>query len=118
MGTNKAEELESKAQLKADEYIKQFLPHVDTTGHWIGCIDGFKQRQSEIDELTKACEYKDRLYKGLNGMLQEKENEVLELTKEVERLRNAMQLFCDRVDKGEVRSTKTYNQFKELLTTH
>lgn len=27
----------------------------------------------------------------------------------------AMQLFCDRVDKGEVRSIKTYNQFKELI---
>lgn len=23
--------------------------------------------------------------------------------------------FCDRVDRGEVRSTKTYNQFKEII---
>jgi hypothetical protein len=28
---------------------------------------------------------------------------------------DAMKLFCDRVDRGEVRSTKTYNQFKEIL---
>lgn len=27
----------------------------------------------------------------------------------------AMQEFCDRVEKGEVRSTKTYNKFKEIL---
>ncbi|MHA1136530.1 MAG: hypothetical protein ACTSSE_08590 [Candidatus Thorarchaeota archaeon] len=28
---------------------------------------------------------------------------------------DAMQTFCDRVDKGEVRSVKTYGQFKEIL---
>lgn len=27
----------------------------------------------------------------------------------------AMQEFCDRVDKGEVRSTKTYKKFKEII---
>jgi len=30
-------------------------------------------------------------------------------------LEKAMQNFVDRVDKGEVRSIRTYNQFKELL---
>ncbi len=30
-------------------------------------------------------------------------------------LREAMQWFCDRVDKGEVRSKRTYKRFKELL---
>ncbi len=30
-------------------------------------------------------------------------------------LEEAMQWFCDRVDKGEVRSKKTYARFKELL---
>lgn len=29
--------------------------------------------------------------------------------------RAAMQEFCDRVDRGEVRSVKTYAKFKELL---
>lgn len=29
--------------------------------------------------------------------------------------RTAMKKFCDRVELGEVRSVKTYNQFKELL---
>ena len=27
----------------------------------------------------------------------------------------AMKLFCERVDKGEVRSVKTYNSFKNIL---
>jgi uncharacterized coiled-coil protein SlyX len=34
---------------------------------------------------------------------------------EIEVLKAAMQEFVDRVDKGEVRSTKTYNKFKALL---
>ena len=38
-----------------------------------------------------------------------------ELYLENARLREAMQLFVDRCDKGEVRSTRTYAQFKELL---
>ena len=31
------------------------------------------------------------------------------------RLREALEWFCERVDKGEVRSRRTYKQFKELL---
>ena len=38
-----------------------------------------------------------------------------ELQKENERLKEAMQEFVSRVDKGEIRSTYTYNKFKELL---
>ena len=33
----------------ADEYIKQFLPHVDTTGHWIGFQAGYTASQSAKD---------------------------------------------------------------------
>lgn len=62
-------------------------------------------------ELTKEV---DATFHELEGYKEHNK----QLLEEVERLRNAMQLFCDRVDKGEVRSTKTYNQFKELLTTH
>lgn len=32
-----------------------------------------------------------------------------------EELENALELFCQRVDAGEVRSIKTYAMFKELL---
>ncbi len=34
---------------------------------------------------------------------------------EMEQMRAAMQEFVDRVDKGEVRSKRTYAQFKEIL---
>ena len=35
---------------------------------------------------------------------------------QVEQMRQAMQTFVNRVEMGEVRSTKTYNQFKEILS--
>lgn len=38
-----------------------------------------------------------------------------ELYQENVRLREAMQSFVDRCDKGEIRSKRTYAQFKELL---
>lgn len=38
-----------------------------------------------------------------------------ELYLENVKLREAMQLFVDRCDRGEVRSKRTYAQFKELL---
>lgn len=34
---------------------------------------------------------------------------------DVKRLRALLKWFCDRVDKGEVRSRKTYQAFKEAL---
>jgi hypothetical protein len=40
-----------------------------------------------------------------------------ELKAEVAELKLAMQEFCDRVDRGEARSRKTYARFKELLKT-
>ena len=41
---------------------------------------------------------------------------VTDLVKENIKLKEAMQWFIDRCDKGEVRSKKTYARFKELLT--
>lgn len=40
-----------------------------------------------------------------------------EADKEIERLREAMQEFVDRCDRGEVRSKYTYAKFKALLDT-
>lgn len=37
------------------------------------------------------------------------------LMSQSKRMLAAMQNFCDRVEKGEVRSTKTYNEFKEII---
>jgi hypothetical protein len=36
---------------------------------------------------------------------------------DVQTLREALEWFCQRVEKGEVRSTQTYQRFKELLST-
>lgn len=41
--------------------------------------------------------------------------DAIETMSMAKRYKDAMQEFCDRVDRGEVRSVKTYNQFKELL---
>lgn len=50
-------------QKLADEYIKQYLPHVDTTGHWIGFQDGFqkaldmnKDKRFTLDDTNKFGE--------------------------------------------------------------
>lgn len=31
-----SEEQKKKYEQAADKYVEQFLPHVDTTGHWLG----------------------------------------------------------------------------------
>lgn len=59
-----------------------------------------REKELSIDWNTRElCEQK------ANAQLISKAPELLE----------AMQEFCDRVDKGEVRSTKTYNKFKQLI---
>lgn len=40
----------------------------------------------------------------------------LELTTRIKALESAMQEFCDRRDRGELKSTYTYEKFKQLLT--
>ena len=45
------------------------------------------------------------------------EDDYTALAAENEGLKEAMQTFCNRVESGEVRSVKTYNQFKALLKT-
>ena len=74
-----------------------------------------------MSELSKALfeksKYDDALIVGseIRAALQEQANEIERLEKEVERLREAMQEFVDRCDKGEARSIRTYGKFKELL---
>lgn len=52
---------------------------------------------------------------GLQEQLNIVKNRNHDLYMENVRLRAAMQLFVDRCDRGEIRSTRTYAQFKELL---
>lgn len=42
-------------------------------------------------------------------------NAPYEAAVEIERLRAALREFCDRVDRGEVKSVRTYAKFKALL---
>lgn len=41
--------------------------------------------------------------------------QLMQLGDEHEIMRRAMQEFCDRVEQGQVRSTKTYSKFKLIL---
>ncbi len=69
----------------------------------------FTIQQQEIEQLKKEIE-----------RLEDNEvilaDEVIRLGQENTILKEAMQWFIDRCDKGEVRSKKTYARFKELLT--
>ena len=51
----------------------------------------------------------------LNEILDEHEAQLKAKDEENERLKEAMQEFVSRVEKGEVRSSYTYSKFKELL---
>lgn len=43
------------------------------------------------------------------------ESRIAELERDAGRLRAACQRFCDKVERGEARSTATYNEMKPLL---
>ena len=50
-------------------------------------------------------------------LIVELEDELDTLKAEVQRLREALEWFCHRVEAGEVRSKRTYARFKEILST-
>ena len=66
---------------------------------------GAASRDAEIADLKAIV--------GMNLETYQKAASVLR--NERDQLRAAMQEFIDRVDRDEVRSTRTYNKFKELL---
>jgi hypothetical protein len=39
---------ESELEQFADNYVAQYLPHVDTTGHWIGFQQGYKKAMADM----------------------------------------------------------------------
>ena len=61
-----------------------------------------------INSLKKADEVIDKIFDEHEAQLKAKDEEN-------ERLKEAMQEFVSRVEKGEVRSSYTYSKFKELL---
>lgn len=57
-----------------------------------------RQAQANAEYIVEAC------------------NNYQKLKAEKAELLECLRWFCNRVDKGEVRSTKTYNKFKQLLS--
>lgn len=52
------------------------------------------------------------------GWIQREEQEdISEMAKEHQQMKEAMQWFVDRVDAGEVRSRRTYAKYKEILSS-
>lgn len=65
-------ETKERIERDASEYIKQYLPHVNTTGHWLGYIDGAEsERQKAWNEAIDAV--KDMLV----VQMEDEENEGL-----------------------------------------
>lgn len=51
------EETVKRIEEDATEYCKQYLPYVETTGHWLGFQDGAKsERNKTLDEAIAALE--------------------------------------------------------------
>jgi hypothetical protein len=98
-------------------------------------VQGLEQRLFEalidprLDEMTRRAIAAEAIIVVQKHNLKEAEAKVQELIKEAagswdaylsvkaerDRYRELMQEFCDRVDRGEVRSKKTYAKFKEAL---
>ncbi len=74
----------------------------------------FPRRQEERDSWLKSV---GSLYEAMRELLDDawEENNLLKL--EHQMMKDALQRFVDRVEKGEVRSQKTYASFKEILAT-
>ena len=51
----------------------------------------------------------------LRSIVKDKDAEIEHQAARIEQLEDALREFCDRVDRGEVRSVKTYARFKKLL---
>lgn len=83
----------------------------------VTCIEEYHNNKSEnrIEELKQALSGVGGTITKLKEENQELLNEQGELFTKIANLELAMQEFVDRVDKGEVRSTYTYNKFKKLL---
>lgn len=89
--------------------------------------------KSDDENLTNCAHQIDEYYKEenrelnegvlkLENLITEQNNTMVRLLSISEYIKEqndsfaeAMQWFCDRVEKGEVRSKKTYARFKELL---
>lgn len=68
------------------------------------CRIAFMAGQASVDAAS-----------GYDAGVEACEPEILRLSEQVRTMKEAMQHFVDRVDAGEVRSKKTYAEFKAIL---
>lgn len=69
----------------------------------------------QIDAMLRVLEHTKANGNPAHYMAGISVGEALAIASKLRAMRDAMQEFCDRVDKGEVRSKRTYAKFKELL---
>lgn len=72
--------------------------------------------KAEVERLTRTSAAAKENRDGLLKAMIDKDAEITRLEAEVERLRTAAQEFCRRVEAGEIRSTRSYAQFRAALT--
>lgn len=67
------------------------------------------------DEAKKWCRYATVFEDHIDQIFNDHEAQLKAKDEEIEGLKEAMQEFVNRCEKGEVRSKYTYSKFKELL---
>jgi hypothetical protein len=81
-----------------DEMIHSYWKRKNCFGHYFeGLVDGSKFARDLMQQYKASQQEQGYTREQFNGM------------------KEAMQEFVDRCDKGEVRSKKTYSKFKEIL---
>ncbi len=69
-----------------------------------------------VNDPEKVFRNFDEAFGGLIGIIKTNKDSSMEQAEWSIKARAAMQEFIDRVEKGDVKSVRTYNKFKELLS--
>ena len=86
--------------------------HLDGVETRINLVSFIDQIFNDHDAIVKA---KDEEIRRLNNLYADTIKDLGDALLEIERMKEAMQEFVNRCEKGEVRSKYTYSKFKELL---
>ena len=95
---------------------KGTLPGLANRSTNLAVLEGNVSEQTKAPEALSEAWWNTRFQNAVGDPHWKLSADDLHLLKaENARLREALEWFCGRVDKGEVRSRRTYKQFKELL---
>lgn len=103
-----AEEVRVLARVVAGEYAGDTLPVKEALRSY---ADLLEKREAEQRELSAERQK----YADLSLAYERTDAELSAAKAEAERLREALQEFVDRCDRGEVRSRYTVRRFREVL---